>query len=182
MMKAVGEMTQAELGAYVQTRLRSKGIDVVLSGGAAVSIYTDNRYASLDLDMVNVYAVRPRAIREVMLEIGFREEGRHFVHPQTPYFVEFPSGPLAIGEEPIKRIDEISLSTGVLRVISPTDCVKDRLAAFYFWEDRQSLRQAVWVAQAHEVDLDDVRRWSLAEGKLIEYEKFLAELQRGRGK
>jgi len=58
----------------------------------------------------------------------------------------------------------------------------DRLAAFYFWEDRQSLRQAVWVAQAHEVDLDDVRRWSLAEGKLIEYEKFLAELQRGRGK
>ncbi len=179
-MKPIGEMTQAELGAYVQTRLRSAGIETVLSGGAAVSIYTNNRYASLDLDMVNMYAVRPRAIRELMLEMGFREEGRHFVHPKTLYFVEFPPGPLAIGEEPIKRIDEISLSTGVLRVISPTDCVKDRLASFYFWEDPQALMQAVWVAQAHSVDLESVRLWSLAEGKAREYETFLAELRKSR--
>ncbi|MBU4457014.1 MAG: hypothetical protein KKA65_05945 [Nanoarchaeota archaeon] len=37
-MKSIQEMTQGELGAFVQSYLRKKRIEVVLSGGAAVSI------------------------------------------------------------------------------------------------------------------------------------------------
>jgi hypothetical protein len=33
-MKSIKEMTQGELAAFIQSHLREKGIDVVLSGGA----------------------------------------------------------------------------------------------------------------------------------------------------
>ena len=82
-----------------------------------------------------------------MKEIDFSEKNRYFIHPDTKHIVEFPPGPLSVGEEPVKRIIEIKFSTGLLRVISETDCVKDRLAAYYFWNDQQSLAQAILVAK-----------------------------------
>jgi hypothetical protein len=39
-MKPVGEMDRADLAACIQEHLRAKGVDVVLSGGACVSIYS----------------------------------------------------------------------------------------------------------------------------------------------
>lgn len=176
MIKSIREMSQGELGAFVQSHLRAKGIDVVLSGGAVVAIYSHNRYVSLDLDMINVRAVSPRTIRLAMLEIGFQEEGRHFVHPETQFFIEFPLGPLTIGEEPISEINEIRYLSGTLHILLPTDCIKDRLAAFYYWGDRQCLLQAVWVAQEQDFDYDEIRRWSQAEGRLGEFEEFSTKL------
>ena len=125
-----------------------------------MSIYSENRYVSMDLDLVNHHFAKRHEIRKAMHAIGFREEGRHFTHPETDFFVEFPAGPLAVGEEPVREIDEIELDTGILRLISATDCVKDRLAAYYHWNDAQCLEQAVLVAQAREIDLDEVERWS----------------------
>jgi hypothetical protein len=175
-MKSVGKMTQGELGAFIQSQLRDKEIEVILSGGAAVAIYSNNKYVSKDLDLVNIYGVNRRRIRATMTAIGFYEEGRYFRHPQSQFFVEFPPGPLAIGEEPVKQIIEKKLSTGVLKVISPTDCVKDRLAAYYHWSDQQSLAQAILVAQRNKINLDEIRRWSLAEGKRDEFERIKGKL------
>lgn len=62
--------------------------------------------------------------------------------------------------------------TGTLRLLSPTDCIKDRLAAFYHWNDRQCLQQAVWVAQEREVDWDEIKRWSVQEGEEMKYDVF----------
>lgn len=175
-MKTINEMTQAELGAFVQSHLRENNISLVLSGGAAVSIYSSGRYVSLDLDMVNVYSARFRIIRMAMQEIGFEERGRYFTHPDTQFFVEFPPGPLTIGDEPVQQINNIELPTGTLRVISPTDCVKDRLAAYYHWGDRQSLEQAILVSEESEVDLDEIKRWSDKEGKLADFERIAGRL------
>ena len=171
-MKPITRMTQGELGAFIQTRLREKGIEVILSGGAAVAIYSNNKYVSKDLDLINIYGVNRRKIRDAMAVVGFYEEGRYFKHSDSQFLVEFPPGPLSIGEEPVKRIVEKKFSTGVLKVISPTDCVKDRLAAYYHWGDQQSLLQAKLVAQQHMLDVDEIRRWSLEEGKLDEFEKI----------
>ena len=60
--------------------------------------------------------------------------------------------------------------------MSPTDCVKDRLAAYYHWGDQQCLVQARLVAEVHEVDFEEVRRWSRVEGKLAEFEKIVSRL------
>jgi hypothetical protein len=171
-MKPVSRMTQAEFGAFVQTQLKKKGIEVILSGGAAVALYSNNQYVSEDIDLINIYGVNRRKLREAMMEIECYEEGKYFKHPDSRFFVEFPPGPLAIGEEPVSAIMEKKFSTGSLKVISPTDCVKDRLAAYYHWGDQQSLLQAVLVTKKQEVDIDEIRRWSMAEGKLTEFERI----------
>jgi hypothetical protein len=177
-VKPVSKMTQGEVGAFVQSQLRARGIEVILAGGAAVAIYSNNKYISKDLDLINIYGVNRRKIRAAMIEIGFYEEGRYFRHSDSQFFVEFPPGPLAIGQEPVKEIIEKSLSTGTLKMISPTDCVKDRLAAFYHWGDQQSLFQATLVARQHKINVDEVRRWSLAEGKLEEFESIKGKLEK----
>jgi len=169
-------MTQAELGAYIQTYLYARGIEVVLSGGAVVAIYTAGKYVSNDLDLVNRYSVRRSTLTEAMEGLGFVETGRHYEHPDTAYYVEFPPGPLSFGDEMAVNIDLHELATGTLRVISPTDCVKDRLAWYYHEGDLQCMRQAVMVAQDHEIDMDEIRRWSEGEEKLGEFEKFKNDL------
>jgi len=171
-MKAIREMTSAELAAFIQSHLLEKGIDVILSGGACVSFYSKNKYVSMDLDLINIYLTKRREIREAMDEMGFSEEGRHFRHPDTPFFVEFPGGPLAVGEEPVSRVDERVLATGVLRIISPTDCVKDRLAGYYHWNDLQCLEQASLVAMTTEIDIKEIERWSEVEGKSEEFRRI----------
>ncbi len=54
-MKLVREMTAGELAAYVCTHLRDEGIDVVLSGGGCVSLYTLGQYVSYDLDFIELF-------------------------------------------------------------------------------------------------------------------------------
>jgi len=169
-------MSQSELAAYVQDSLQAEGISVVLSGGSAVSFYSSDKYVSKDLDLINMNFARRSRIGAVMERLGFQEQGRHFMNPETQYFVEFPDGPLSVGEEPVKEISEFELSTGTLRVLSPTDCVKDRLCAFYFWNDQQGLAQAVLVAESQDVDLKEIKRWSKTEGKEREYEIFKSKL------
>ncbi len=172
-MKPVKNMTQAEVAAYVQSHLREKGITVVLSGGATVSIYSLNKYVSADVDLVNVNFADRKKIRAAMEEIGFHEKGRYFTHPDTKHIVEFPPGPLSVGEDPITDIVDIKLATGILRAISPTESVRDRLASYYFWHDQQSLDQAVMVANNNRIKIHLIRRWSQALGHLKEFKIFL---------
>ena len=163
-MKQVKSMTQAEVAAYVQNHLRNKGINVVLTGGATVAIYSSNKYVSKDIDMVIVSLENRKNLIEAMKEIGFSEIGRSFEYPGTEFIVEFPPGPLAVGEEPVREIREIEYDTGVLRTISPTECVKDRLVAYYHWGDQQCLSQALLVAKSNKIDMADIKRWSAVEG------------------
>jgi hypothetical protein len=60
--------------------------------------------------------------------------------------------------------------------LSATDSCRDRLAAFFHWNDRQSLRAAALVAARGSVDLRAVRAWSRREGFLARYAEFEDEL------
>jgi hypothetical protein len=175
-MKQIKNMSQVELAAYIQDSLQAEGIQVVLSGGSAVSFYSSNKYVSKDLDLINTGFARRSKIKSVMENLGFNEQGRYFIHPETTFFAEFPDGPLSVGEEPVKEVSEFELSTGTLKILSPTDCVKDRLCAFYFWNDLQGLEQAILVAKSQKVDLKEIKRWSKVEGKEEEYKSFTDKL------
>jgi hypothetical protein len=68
-------------------------------------------------------------------------------------------------------------------LLSPTACVKDRLAAYYHWGDMQCLEQTLLVVRTADVDLREIRRWSGAEGKALEFDairKRLLGAQRDR--
>ena len=173
----------AELAAYVCSSLEKNGIDTVLSGGCCVEIYSNSRYTSDDIDLIDRFNGGHRKIKEVMESISFKEYSikRYFVHKDTKYFVEFPRGPLGIGDEVVKNIEKLEMDTGILKLLSTTDCIKDRLAGYYYWDDMQNLEQAVMVALENDFDIVDIEKWSKKEGKLEKFNIFKKKLQESLG-
>jgi hypothetical protein len=163
-----------DLALMVSAELRNCNIDAVLVGGACVSIYSRNKYLSMDLDYIS-----PATIKEltpVMKKLGFHQgSGRHFERPGCRFFIEFPPGPIAIGTEmPIKEFKTIQK----LVLLTPTDCVKDRLSAYYHWNDPQSLDQALKVAQAQPIDLKKIAKWSENEKAMVKFHRFKSLLHK----
>lgn len=165
-----------ELGALISERLREVGIDTILVGGACVSIYTNNEYQSFDLDFVTHATVKE--IKPLLSKLGFHPaSSRHFSRSDCPLFIEFVAPPAAVGKEPLKDQKRMKGKFGTLVLMTPADCVKDRLAAYYHWRDQQALGQAVMVAKAQKIDLHEVKRWSEEEGFAGEYSQFLKRLR-----
>ena len=170
-MKIANSSTIHEVASIVCECLLKQGIQAVLSGGAVVSIYTHNEYESNDLDFVSSSDLK--TIAAALATIGFtKTSGRHFSNPNTIYFVEFPSPPLAIGNMPIKEWVTQRNSAGRLLLLSPTHSVMDRLAGFYHWNDFQNLDQAVMIAKKHPIKLKDVEEWSKRENELNKFQIF----------
>ena len=118
-----------DLAFAVSDHLAGNGIDAVLTGGACVSLYTKNEYLSFDLDFVLISFEKKPRLRATMEALGFRLESGFFKHRDTPFFVEFLPPPPSVGEEPVKNISTLGKNGLRLKLLSPTDCVKDRLAA-----------------------------------------------------
>jgi len=68
-------MSREEVAAAVCQALEDAGIGVVLSGGAVVSLYSDEIYVSYDLDFIRTGIAR--RVDPAMRELGLRREGRH---------------------------------------------------------------------------------------------------------
>jgi hypothetical protein len=86
--------SEEQLWKYVAAHLKAKNIDTVLVGGAVVSIYTDGAYESGDLDFILTNFFE-KNVPEAMKEIGFKRQGRHYIHPECSHlYIEFPKGPL----------------------------------------------------------------------------------------
>ena len=158
--------TAVELAARVSQALEAAGIKATLSGGGAVSIYTENEYQSKDLDFVT--SERRDRLAAALEPLGFAlaSDRRHFSHPKTELFLEFPAAPLQFGNRVVQHDDIPKMDTawGPLRVVTPTLCVMDRLAAYWHWHDRQSWDQAVMVARHHPVDHDTLVAYARDEG------------------
>jgi hypothetical protein len=166
----------------VGSALDKHGIRGVLTGGACASLYTGGAYHSVDVDIILSGPVSRLELDAAMGSIGFERRRDRYVHPALPYFVEFPRGPLAIGAD--HRIRPVTFRRGGSRmlVLSATDACRDRLAAFYHWEDRQSLAVAVLIAARHRVRMSLIRRWSAGERAQDRFETFRWELERVRAR
>lgn len=175
-MSAIHEaMTIEEVAALVCTALERQGIHVVLCGGAVVSIYSENEYESYDLDFVATgLAGRPGGVME---DLGFTREGRHWRHPRSRFWVEFPPGPVQVGDATVREFARRSTPLGVLHLLAPTECVMDRLAGYYHWSDPQCLDQALSVARRQSVDLSRIEEWSRSEGEDARFRDFVERLE-----
>ncbi|HZM71147.1 MAG TPA: hypothetical protein VFB95_12385 [Candidatus Cryosericum sp.] len=177
-MSLTGASTLAEVAAAVAKALDRSGIRAVLTGGACAALYSRGAYQSSDLDFVLQSAVKTRDLDAAMKSVGFRRVGNHYEHPRTSFFVEFPAGPLGIGADLEVRPVVYKIGRTRVRALSATDACRDRLAAFYHWNDRQSLSTAVQIARHRRVDLKAVRAWSRREGELDGFAQFLESLER----
>lgn len=177
-MSLTRRSTLAEVVLHVAGALASNGIYAVLTGGACASLYSEGEYTSLDLDFVLQNAVTPAGLDAAMSRVGFTRRNNHYGHPKTIFVVEFPAGPLAIGADLRIKPIEYRVRAGRFLTLSPTDACRDRLAAFYHWDDRQSLEVAAAIARHSSVDLKAVRRWSADEGALPKFDEFLRQVER----
>jgi hypothetical protein len=170
------DLSLEELGGLICKTLSEHGIDAVLSGGSWVSVWTDNEYSSHDMDMITTTLASHYQLTNALESLGFQRRGksRYYEHPDTEFALEFPSGPVMVGDEQVTedRIHNLRTRAGTLRLLSPTDCIKDRLSAFYHWKDRQSWEQAVSIGKRHELDWTDLKNWHSNEGEAASFDKF----------
>ncbi len=113
-----------------------------------------------------------------MKALGFKYVGKDFSHPHTDLSVEFPSGPLGIGDRiPVKAEGKIRVKGTTVTLLSPTQCVMDRLAWFFHNNDRQCLDQAIEVAKAHPIKLKTIEKWADEEGATEKFKIFAESLK-----
>ena len=157
----------------VCTALNNVGTTAVLTGGSAATYYASASYQSGDADFIITFSTDPHGAGAAIRKLGYRESGGTYHHADNVFTVEFPPGPLAIGSELIRSYETVRRADEVLFVLSRTDCVRDRLAAFYFFSDRSALAAAVAVARGSTIDVPAIRQWSLTEGEGARFEEFL---------
>src|SRR5664279_68997 len=106
-----------DLAGYVSEELGNRGIDTVLVGGACVTIYSENRYQSYDLDYVTYEDMRK--VKKALMELEFTEKARYFQHPGCPWIVEFVSPPAAVGNEYVREFSSIETCFGKIKLLRP---------------------------------------------------------------
>lgn len=179
-MSITARSSLSSVALQVGDALRRHGIRAVLTGGACASLHSGGTYYSVDMDFILLGHVTQATLDAAMGSVGFKRTGDRYLHPRARFYVEFPRGPLAIGGD--YHITPVERRRGRARalVLSPTDSCRDRLAAFYHWNDRQSLAVAVSIALRNRVNLAAIRRWTVTEGAGSRFDEFLAELRAAR--
>lgn len=160
----------------VCTALDRVGITAVLTGGSAATFYAPEAYQSRDADFI--VTLRADGGAKVLADLGYSGRGGTYEHSENPYTLEFPRGPLAIGDDLIQTWETIRRDGQILHVLSRTDSVRDRLMWFYTDNDLSALRAAVGVVGTGPVDEEFIREWSSREGFVKEYAYFFAQLRR----
>lgn len=177
-MKVSRTSSLRDVAFVVCTALHEGGIEAVLTGGSAATVYAPHAYQSHDIDFIITFHTRESNAGEILSSLGYREALDHYEHADNALVLEFPQGPLAIGRELVREWDTLREGRMMLHIIRPTDSCRDRLAGFLFWNDRGSLDQAVAVARARrgDVDMKLIRTWCRAEGKADAFVAFEREL------
>jgi len=159
------ESSLVEVAFAVCSALHRAGVTAVLSGGGAATFYAPEAIQSFDLDFILEVYPRDGDPGHVLVDLGFENVGHDYVHKLSRYQLEFPRGPLAVGDDLIRSWNTVTDGDLLLHVISATDSCRDRLAAFYHFQDRSALEQALAVAAAVNTDLDleKIRAWSKRE-------------------
>ena len=108
-------MSLKDFAIAVAEVLQKKDIQVVLTGGAVVSIYSEGKYVSRDVDFLS--PTDHQIIKAAMIEAGFQNLGKDFYHDDSQFSVEFPGSQLVIGGEPMKPEGEIKKGKFVLKLL-----------------------------------------------------------------
>lgn len=165
-----------DIAFAVCTALDRQGFHAVLTGGSAATYYAPEAYQSGDLDFV--ITLRGTGGEAALAALGFSRKRDFYHHPSSHFVLEFPPGPLAVGEDLIKAWSTVRRDDEVLYVLSSTDSCRDRLASFLFWNDFSGLEQAIGVfrARAHEVDLNVIEEWCRREGHSQKFGLFASRI------
>ena len=133
------------------------GIPIVV-GGAAVEIYTHGTYMSQDIDIKSDMDATLR----ILGDMGFIRQGRSLMYSEEfDLLVDWQGASLEEGMEARERTLLVTSSDGIpmFRLISIVDIVIDRLEAYKFGRDADSLNWAkvlLTLAERNGLQLDEL--------------------------
>lgn len=149
------QSTLTDVAFAVSTALERINEPVVLCGGSAATYYAPEAYESRDLDFVITFGARPREVNAALQPLGYvRKPEGLYAHRSIVYTIDLLPGPVAIDQETITTFNTERRGEQLLRVLTPTDVVRDRVLTFWAWGDQRALRVAVAVAHARSADFD----------------------------
>jgi hypothetical protein len=168
--------TLRDVAFRVCTALEKAGYTAVMTGGSAATFYAPRAYVSDDIDFV--LTLHSSGGDDALARLGYKRKHDFYVHPQSRFPLEFPPGPLAIGDDLVTKWKTVRRRGETLHVLTPTDSCRDRLASFLFWSDFNGLEQALAVcrAQGAKVNLRLVREWCARERQTEKFELFRSRL------
>lgn len=176
---ALGRLSLKEIAAAVSSVLSQNGHDPLLGGRACAALYGGSAIKAKALE----FAIREFAVAEVnraMGALGFRpKEARTYASEACPFEVILGPSPLTVGDDVVGDARVVKVGKDSFRMLTPTDCVRQRLSMFYRWGDRQALAEAVQVARRQKIDLEHVRRWSEWEWASDRFQEFTEALEKG---
>lgn len=117
-------------------------------------------------------------VKKILEELGMVFQSGYFKHPHCPWIVEFVAPPIAIGNEIVDTFASLETPLGSLHLLSAIDTVKDRLLAYFHWDDPQSLEQAISVCLEQEIDYKELQKWAAKQNQSSPFELFLKKLNR----
>jgi hypothetical protein len=164
----LSDLTMEELAAYICTAFEKQDIKIVLSGGSCMELYSNAMYSSYDIDFVMRYGYDLRKIEKTMVDIGFKLDGKYYVLEESQYFVEVLTPPVSVGDEFVNEFATRDTKLGTLHLLTPTDCVKDRLCGCYYHNDAQCFEQALAVAFHNDIDIENLRLWAEHEDSAMQ--------------
>lgn len=161
-----------EFWKHVASHLESHGIEVTLVGGGVATIYSHGKYMSGDLDFVFGWGNNHKEIKKALAEIGFTADTRIFSRPDCPFTMDFSSPPVDIGDKNDPEIQEDSFKGETIRILTPTECIKDRLHKAFHWKDELALQAALEVANTQEFSMEKVEKFCNDNKIISKFEEF----------
>jgi hypothetical protein len=128
----------------------------IIIGGCALSYYSREVYFTSDIDLA--YANR-EALDGALRSIGFKKEGRYWVHEELKMAIEAPASSLPGEDSPVEVVElgeDLQCS-----IIGIEDLVVDRLNAFKHWKSEIDGEMVELLIRRYRDDLD----WSYLEKK-----------------
>ena len=73
--------------------------------------------------------------------------------------------------------DDVDVNGTIIKILSPTDCVKDRLASYIHFKAPEGLDQAVLVAKNQDVNLSSIKKWCKNENAEWAFKDFSEKIK-----
>lgn len=163
--------------ASILTGLLEKyNIKPVIVGGFSVEIYTQQEYATRDIDFVSDgYDI----IAKVLLSLGFIKEGRHFYHEEIEVAIEVPDNYLAGDYDKILKV--VIDNEQYVYLISVEDIILDRLRGGVHFKSEDDLLWSFKLLSSNytTVDIEYLKEKTETKSELEVLEEWLVQLEKG---
>jgi len=144
--------------ATIANALAARGISVVVVGASAITAHSHRVHTPQTIEFAVPSGMQSEAIEDTLRALGFTRNGRTYSNGASPFDLEFVGEMPRIRNRTVTEYETIETSSGPFQTLRIEDAVADRIAAYLYAHDSQSLHVAERTLDHLNVQID---RWEL---------------------